>query len=79
MEPIFNNKAVKSSFKAPRGQNPPPPPPPIYHIWRSMGMKRQYFIIALLLLAALLPQKAKAQTVSISISPTSYERRRSRE
>ena len=30
MEPIFNNKAVKSLFKAPRGQKYPPPPPPIF-------------------------------------------------
>ena len=32
MEPIFNNKTVKSLFKAPRGQKftPPPPPPPLF-------------------------------------------------
>ena len=34
-------------------------------------MKMQHLTIALLLLAALLPQEAKAQTASISISPTS--------
>ena len=31
MESIFNNKAAKSLFKAPRGQKFTPPPPPYYN------------------------------------------------
>ena len=72
MKRILENNAIKSSFKAPIGQKyPPPPPPPIYHFWRRMGMKTQHLTITLLLLAALLPQEAKAQTASISISSMS--------
>ena len=42
MEPIFNNKAVKSLFKAPIGQKstPPPPPPPPY---RSIRLSHSIF------------------------------------
>ena len=58
MELIFNNKAVKSLFKAPRGQKypPPPPPPPINSILRG-------FFFCLFLLLTRFAFNAKAQTV----------------
>ena len=65
MEPIFNNKTVKSLFKAPRGQKlPPPPPPPINSILRGS------VLFILLLVGLIIEAVAQAGTISVEVNLT---------
>ena len=68
MEPIFNKKAVKSLFKAPRGQKSPPPPPPP-HIYNNCSFKVLISYLFLIILIISIPSTVASQaTVSISTS-----------